>query len=80
MDETAALDLATARYRETEAAHEAARQDTVAAVIDALRAGIRPGDIVAHSPFTAAYVRRIARENGIQPATRKASRPVPGSD
>lgn len=77
MDETAALDLATARYRETEEAHEAARLDTVAAVVDALRAGIRPTDVVAHSPFTAAYVRRLARENGIEPATKKASRPVP---
>ncbi len=77
MDETAALDLATARFRETEAAHEAARQDAVGAVVDALRAGIRPADIVAHSPFTAAFVRRIARENGIQPAGRRASRPAP---
>jgi hypothetical protein len=80
MDETAALDLATARYRETEATHESARQDAIAAVVDALRAGIRPTDVVAHSPFTAAYVRRLARDNGIEPAAKRASRPVPGRE
>lgn len=77
MDETAAIDLATARYRKTEAAHEAARQDAIAAVLDALRAGIGHSDVVAHSPFSAAYVRRLAWENGIEPAGRSASRPVP---
>ncbi|WTW96565.1 hypothetical protein OG216_25785 [Streptomycetaceae bacterium NBC_01309] len=77
MDETAALDLATARFRDTEAAYEAARRDAVAAAVEALRAGIRPVDVAAHSPFNVAYVRKLARENGIRPAARRASRPVP---
>ncbi|MCF2527353.1 hypothetical protein [Yinghuangia soli] len=80
MDETAAIDLATARYRETEQAHEAARQDAIAAVTDALRAGIRQSDVVAHSPFTASFVRRLARENGIKAAHKRASRPVPDTE
>lgn len=62
------LDEATAHYRETEKAHDEARDAAVAAVVEALRAGERPTDVTSRSPFTAAYVRRIARENGIEPA------------
>jgi hypothetical protein len=40
----------------------------VDAVLAALRAGMRPTDVTARSPFTAAYVRRLAREAGIEPA------------
>lgn len=68
MDHLAALDQATRRYRETEAAHGEARAATIKAVVDALRAGERPTDVTSHSPFTPAYVRRLARENGIEPA------------
>lgn len=68
MDPKEALAAATARYRETEQAHEKAREATTEAVVAALRAGLRPTDVTAASPFTAAYVRRIARENGIEPA------------
>jgi len=70
MNPREALTAATARYRETEAAHDAARQAAVDAVVAALRAGERPTDVTADSPFTAAYVRRIARENGIEPPKR----------
>lgn len=59
------LEAATARYRETEAAHDESRTRVVAAVLDALRAGERPTDVAAKSPFTETYVRRVARENGI---------------
>jgi hypothetical protein len=69
-----ALDESTRRYRETEAAHEKSRQAVVETVLAALRAGERPTDVVAHSPFTDAYVRRIARENGVEPAP-KGGRP-----
>lgn len=62
------LDASTRRYRKTEAAHEQSRDEVTAAVVAALRAGVRPTDVVAHSPFTAAYVRKIARDNGIEPA------------
>ncbi|MGW0664780.1 hypothetical protein [Streptodolium elevatio] len=77
MDETAALDLATARFRDAEAAFEAAKRDAAVAAVEALRAGIRPADVAAHSPFNVAYVRKLARENGISPAAKRASRPVP---
>jgi len=64
----AALDEATRRYRETEAAHGKARDVMVKAVVEALRAGERPTDVVQHSPFTPSYVRRLAREAGIEAA------------
>jgi hypothetical protein len=62
-----ALDMATAEYRMTEAAHTVARVACVGAVVAALKAGERPTDVVEHAPFTDAYVRRIAREHGIEP-------------
>lgn len=62
------LDKATTRYRETEQAHDESRDAAAEAVVEALRAGERPTDVTERSPFTAAYVRRIARENGIKPA------------
>ena len=68
MDPMTKLDKATARYRETEAAHDSARDKAIEAVVDALEAGERPTDVTARSPFTAAYVRQIARKNGIEPA------------
>lgn len=68
MDPLTKLDQATAHYRETEAAHDKARDAAATAVVEALRAGERPTDVTNRSPFTAAYVRRIARENGIEPA------------
>ena len=65
MGELEDLEAATARYRQTEAAHDAARMNVVTSVLDALRAGERPTDVAAKSPFTETYVRRVARENGI---------------
>lgn len=62
-----ALAEATRRYRRTETAHEEARRVVTAAVLDALRAGERPTDVAERSPFTDAYIRRFARENGIEP-------------
>lgn len=59
---------AARRYRETEQAHERVREDLVAAVVKALEAGERPTDVTSWSPFTPAYVRRIAREHGIKAA------------
>jgi uncharacterized MAPEG superfamily protein len=59
---------ATRRYRRAEKALEEARAAVIAAVIEALRAGARPTDVDAASPFTPAYNRRRAREAGIRPA------------
>lgn len=70
----AALDTSTRRYRRTEKAHEESRQAAVADVVAALRAGARPTDVVARSPFSPAHVRNIAREHGIEPA-RKGGNP-----
>jgi hypothetical protein len=68
MDEATALDEATRRYRRTKKAHDDARKTASAALVDALRAGMPPTEATERSPFSAAYVRRIARENGIEPA------------
>ena len=65
-----AVRAATVRYADTESAHKAARADVVKAVVAALKAGERPTDVTAWSPFTAAYVRKLARENGIEAAQR----------
>jgi hypothetical protein len=62
------LVAATRRYRRTEAAHEEARQAMVAAVIAALRSNVGPTEVERLSPFTGAYIRRLAREHGIPPA------------
>ncbi|MFG2412295.1 hypothetical protein [Streptomyces goshikiensis] len=70
MDALTRLDQATTRYRETEAAHEEAREEAIKAVVESLEAGERPTDVTNHSPFTAAYVRRIARAHGIEEAKR----------
>jgi hypothetical protein len=62
------LVAATERYRTTEAAHETARLDAIAAVLTALRADIGPAEVARLSPFTDAYVRKLARDNGVPPA------------
>lgn len=62
------LSAATKRYQRTEAAHEAARETVVAAVVAALRAGIGPAEVERLSPFSSAYIRKLAREHDIPPA------------
>jgi hypothetical protein len=62
------LKAATRRYRRSEQAHEQDRAAAIAAVVAALRAGVPPTEVVDLSPFTAAYVRRIARDHDIPPA------------
>ena len=61
-----AIRNATRLYRETEQAHEQARGKVVSAVVKALEAGERPTDVTSWSPFTAAYVRKLARQHGIE--------------
>lgn len=75
-DPLEALRKATRRYRKTEAAHDAARTEAIYTVVEALRAGCRPTDVVSESPFEAAYVRRLARKNGIKPS-KKTDSPAP---
>ncbi|WP_426505430.1 hypothetical protein ACPPVO_47235 [Dactylosporangium sp. McL0621] len=62
------LVAATKRYERTEHAHEEARQEAISAVLAALRAGVGPTEVERLSPFTGAYIRKVARENGIPPA------------
>jgi hypothetical protein len=62
------LAAATRRYNHTAAKHEEARQDVIAAAVAALKAGDTPTEVAEQSPFTPAYVRRLAREHGIPPA------------
>ncbi|MBB6172252.1 hypothetical protein HNR23_002312 [Nocardiopsis mwathae] len=66
-----ALSKSTLRYQRTEKEHEKSRETSIADVVAALRAGARPTDVVNRSPFSPAYVRKLAREHGIEPATKK---------
>lgn len=75
MDARDDLRKATRRYRRTEATHATAREAVVQAVVAALRAGVRPTDVAEDSPFTPAYVRRLAREHDIEPAPPGPKRP-----
>ena len=68
MTELDALAAATQRYRDTKDAHDQAQEAVAAAAVAALKAGHRPTDVVDHSPFTAAYIRRLARDAGLEPA------------
>lgn len=63
------LDDATRHYRDTKEKHDAATKAVTAAAVAALKAGERPTDVVEHSPFTAAYIRKIARDAGIERPT-----------
>ena len=71
-DHEDAVRAATARYRETEETHERAREAVVSAVVSALEAGERPTDVTSWSPFTATYVRKLARKHGIEASQRRS--------
>lgn len=63
-----ALEGSTRKYRRTEKAHKEARDEAIGFALAALREGVPPTKVVNASPFTAAYVRKLARESGIEPA------------
>jgi hypothetical protein len=65
MSEIESVEADTRRYEQTEAAHEESRKAVTSSVLRALRAGERPTNVAAKSPFTETYVRKLARENGI---------------
>ncbi len=77
-DELDHLDETARAYERTGAAHDKARTAAINAVLDALRAGHRPTEVARRSPFTDAYVRKLARENGIAPDERYV-RTAPGT-
>lgn len=72
----AQLRTAATTYEDTKAAHEDARDQAAEAVVAALRAGATPTEVTRDSPFTDAYVRKIAREAGIAPS-RPGIKPKP---
>jgi hypothetical protein len=57
--------------------HKAERAEHIAAVVAALNAGDRPTDVADWSAFTAAYVRKLAREAGVPPGQPGGNRPPP---
>lgn len=52
------------------AGHDRERAAHLAAVVAALKVGKRPTDVASWSPFTAAYLRKLAREAGVPPASK----------
>ena len=46
------------------------RNDHIAAVIAALKAGKRPTDVARWSPFSAAYLRKVVRLQGVPKAVK----------
>lgn len=73
------LTEASERYEEAEAARLRAHEVVIARALDALRAGVRPGEVYGRVPFTSTHIRTLAREAGIpggtpgKPARRKTN-------
>lgn len=66
--ELRALDEATRAFRAADRARDAAHAKAVAAIVAALQAGGMPTEVAKRSPFTAAYVRKLARDHNIPAA------------
>ncbi|HEY8456614.1 MAG TPA: hypothetical protein VIL34_13570 [Actinopolymorphaceae bacterium] len=67
-DPRVSIKAATRKYIASAEKHAANRREVIRACLDALRAGVPPTEVANLSPFTATYIRRLARENGIPPA------------
>ncbi|GAA0853358.1 hypothetical protein ACFQVD_26665 [Streptosporangium amethystogenes subsp. fukuiense] len=74
-----ALRTATRKYHRTEKAHEDARKEVTAAIVEALRGGVRPAQVEDDGPFKGPYIRRIRDEHGI-PAFKKGKDPEPSAE
>jgi len=74
-DELEAVTQTGRRWRSADKARDKARAEHFGAVIAALRAGQPPTEIAERSPFTAAHLRKIARDAGIPAATRQKRPP-----
>ncbi|MEU1506466.1 hypothetical protein [Kitasatospora sp. NPDC005748] len=57
--DTTALDTAAQRYRDAEAALEAARKDLQAEAVTALRAGAKQVDVVRITGWSREYLRKL---------------------
>lgn len=64
------LKQATRKYLRLSDQTEKAKQDVLDAALTALRDGENPNDVAEASPFTSGYLRKLARENGVEPAKR----------
>jgi hypothetical protein len=64
-EEMAAVDRDTSRYNDTGQAHDQARAALTGSVVAAVRAGARPALVAARSPFTEAYVRKLAGPDAV---------------
>ena len=67
-DPRQSLSRASEKYRKDEQRLDQSRRVLIDAVVDALRAGVPPTEVVELSPFSSAHVRVIARQHGIPPA------------
>lgn len=73
------LEEAARKYKTAKVNLDQARMEVVEAIVSELRSGETPTEVAKKAPFTPVYVRRIAREHGIEPAPpgpkpRKAAR------
>lgn len=68
MTERDDLIAATERYRAFKAQWDEVQKATVDAVIAALKVDMSPTEVTELSPYTAAYVRKLARGAGIPAA------------
>jgi hypothetical protein len=50
-----------------EAAAEKARNELAVAIADALRAGMRPVEVIKETDYTREHIRRIARKHEVEP-------------
>ncbi|MFC4128969.1 hypothetical protein [Nocardia rhizosphaerae] len=64
------LKQATRKYLRLSDQTEKAKREVLDAALGALRDGETPNNVAEASPFTAGYLRKIARENGVEPAKR----------
>ncbi|MFJ9420758.1 hypothetical protein [Streptomyces sp. NPDC101249] len=66
------------------AAEEAAAKHFEAAVVDALRSGLKPAKVAAATGYSYETIRRIARANDIdrlrEPTVTSRTKPQPGDD
>ncbi len=71
MDRDVATDqlrAAGAEFQAVRASYEASRERVGEAIVEALRAGVTPTEVVRLSGYTREGVRKIARAAGIEPA------------
>jgi predicted methyltransferase len=71
-----AVKMTAQRLRRAQAALDTAKEQHIAAVLAALRAGRPPMGVAELSPFTDARLRQIARRAGIPPARKGKRTPV----